>query len=43
VPEEIAGDAATAEMAPRLGGALILKVDATSPQVAEILAERGGD
>lgn len=44
VPEEIAGDATTAEeIAPRFGGALILEVDTTSPQVAEILAERDDD
>ncbi|HEY5709325.1 MAG TPA: hypothetical protein VIS51_08010 [Solirubrobacterales bacterium] len=44
VPEEIAGDANSAEeMAPRFGGALILEVDSPSPQVAEILAERGED
>jgi hypothetical protein len=44
VPEEIAGDAKTAEeIAPRFGGALILEVDSASPQVAEILTERDGD
>jgi hypothetical protein len=44
VPEELAGDASTAEdIAPRLGGALILQVDSASPQVGEILAEREGD
>jgi hypothetical protein len=31
------------EIAPRFGGTLILEVDTTSPQVAEILAERGSD
>jgi hypothetical protein len=44
VPEEIAGDAMTAEeIAPRFGGALILEVNTASPQVAEILAERDDD
>lgn len=44
VPEEIAGEAKTAEeIIPRFGGALILEVDDHSPQVAEILAERGDD
>jgi hypothetical protein len=41
IPEEIAGDAKTAEdIAPRFGGALILEVETQSPQVAEILAQR---
>lgn len=44
VPEEIAGEAKTAEeLAPRFGGALIFEVDDHSPQVAQILAERGED
>lgn len=44
VPEEIAGEAKTAEeLAPRFGGALILEVEDHSPQVAQILAERGED
>jgi hypothetical protein len=41
VPEEIAGDAKTAEeIAPRFGGSLILEVDTATPQVAKLLAER---
>jgi hypothetical protein len=44
VPEEIAGDARTPEaIAPRLGGSMIVEVDAASPQVAEVLAERDGN
>jgi hypothetical protein len=44
LPEEIAGNAKTAEeIAPRLGGALLLEVEDRSPQVAEILANRGED
>jgi hypothetical protein len=44
VPEEIAGEAKTAEeIIPRFGGALILEVEDHSPQVAKILAERGED
>jgi hypothetical protein len=41
VPEEIAGDARTAEeFAPRFGGALVLEVESRSEPVAQILAER---
>ena len=44
IPEEIAGDANSAdEIAPRLGGSMILEVDTRSEHVAEILAQRGGE
>lgn len=42
MPSEIAGDARTLEDAlPRLGGALFVQVDHRSPQVEQVLAERG--
>ena len=42
MPEEIANDASTEEdFLLRLGGSLIIQVDDRSPQVAEVLAERG--
>lgn len=41
LPKEIAGDASTAEeIAPRLGGSMILEVEHRSEPVAKILAER---
>lgn len=41
MPGEIAADANTAaDVAPRLGGALLVEVEQRSPQVARILAER---
>jgi hypothetical protein len=44
LPKEIAGDAKTAEeIIPRLGSALILEIDDYSPQVAQVLVERGED
>ena len=41
MPREIAGDATTAaDVAPRLGGALLVEIEYRSPQVDRILAER---
>ena len=41
LPRELAGDANTYEdMAPRLGGSLMIEVQDRSPQVAKVLAER---
>jgi len=42
MPTEIAGDATRMEdMLPRLGGSLLVLVEHASPQVAQVLAERG--
>ena len=44
VPEEIAGDATTAEsITLRLGGSMIVQVDERSKEVAEVLTERDDD
>lgn len=44
VPEEIIGDATLQEdVARRLGSALILEVGAASPEIAQMLSERGDD
>lgn len=41
LPRELAGAASTAEdMAPRLGGAMMVEVEHRSSQVAQVLAER---
>jgi hypothetical protein len=41
MPTEIAGEATTLDaMLPRLGGAVILRVQHESPEVAQVLAER---
>jgi hypothetical protein len=42
MPREIAGEARTREdVLPRLGGALFVQVDHRSPQVEQVLGERG--